>query len=291
MLESYLVSFFLFGELLLLGGENLNTKKAINLVEGLIRRTEALEFMNEEERQDIYEEAKMLIRNIFTVHSEYLRSVKSVIFHSAVLPSSEEADRYMWESGKSEYLSIFKAMKRELELFGDGKNEDDEIEINESQSIIDINQKNVFIVHGHDEALKQTVARTVDQLGLNAIILSEQDDGGHTVIEKFEVHANDCKFAIILLSPDDVGYKRSDQPDPPKFRARQNVILELGYFMGRLGRKNVIAIVKDDPSGQLEIPSDIAGFMYTEYDHTEGWKLKLVRRLKECGYDVSADDL
>ncbi|HAM79800.1 MAG TPA: nucleotide-binding protein [Ornithinibacillus sp.] len=178
-------------------------------------------------------------------------------------------------------------MKRELELFGD---QDEEVIVEEEMNV-NHNEKNVFIVHGHDEALKQTVARTVDQIGLNSIILSEQDDDGKTVIEKFEGHASDCRFAIVLLSPDDIGYKRSDSPEKGAYRARQNVILELGYFIGKLSRKNVIAIVKDDPSGQLEIPSDIAGLLYTQFDNSDGWKLKLVKRLKACGYNVSADNL
>ncbi|MBP1083492.1 TIR domain-containing protein [Bacillus capparidis] len=140
--------------------------------------------------------------------------------------------------------------------------------------------------------MKQAVARTIEKLGLESIILSEQDDEGFTVIEKFEKHASDCNYAVVLLSPDDIGFKRSEQqPLLNNFRARQNVILELGYFIGKLSRKNVLALLKDDPSGQLEIPSDIVGVIYTQFDISNGWKLNLVKGLKSSGYNVSADNL
>jgi predicted nucleotide-binding protein with TIR-like domain len=103
--------------------------------------------------------------------------------------------------------------------------------------------KDIFIVHGHDDA-KHEVARVIAQLGLHPIILQEQADRGRTVIEKFEAHA-DVGFAVVLLTPDDMGYPK-DKPSEPKPRARQNVVLELGYFSGRLGRANVCALLKDD---------------------------------------------
>lgn len=102
----------------------------------------------------------------------------------------------------------------------------------------------VFIVHGHDETMKLDVARVIERLGLNAVILHEQSDQGMTVIEKFEQNALDCNFALILLSPDDIGYCSSKSPEEGKCRARQNVILELGYFLGKLGRNKVLPLKK-----------------------------------------------
>lgn len=95
---------------------------------------------------------------------------------------------------------------------------------------------------------------------------------------------------MVLLSPDDIGSLRT-QETSIKFRARQNVILELGYFIGKLGRQNVIAMVKDDASGKMEIPTDLAGLIYVQFDSSDGWKLKLVKRLRASGYKVSADEL
>ncbi len=145
----------------------------------------------------------------------------------------------------------------------------------------------IFVVHGHDEAMKQSVARTLEKLGLKPIILHEQPDTGKTIIEKVEKHA-DVGFAVVLLSPDDMGYKKDDGAEKAKPRARQNVILELGYFVGRLGRDKVMALKRGD---DLEVPSDLSGVVYTPFDDHDGWKSKLVKELKAAGYKVSADDL
>lgn len=147
--------------------------------------------------------------------------------------------------------------------------------------------RKIFIVHGHDEEMKQTVARTVEKLDLKPIILHEQANGGKTIIEKFETNSNDLSFAIILLSPDDKGCTANSFPRAAKFRARQNVILELGYFIGKLGRDRVFVLNKN--SSNFELPSDIFGVLYTPYDIN--WKFELVKELKACGYDVDANKL
>ena len=145
---------------------------------------------------------------------------------------------------------------------------------------------NIFVVHGHDEGMKNAMARALDQLELIPVILAEQPDEGKTVIEKFEKHA-DVGFAVILLSPDDLAYKKSENHKDAKPRARQNVILELGYFVGRLGRNKVMALIK----GNIEQPSDIIGIVYTTFDDAEGWHKRLVRELRAAGYDVDANKL
>lgn len=103
-----------------------------------------------------------------------------------------------------------------------------------AQASAPLSQK-IFIVHGHDEGARQTVARFIERIGFKAIILSEQANQGRTVIEKIEAHG-DVGFAVVLLTPDDIGGKDADSLRP---RARQNVLLELGYFIGLLGRKHV----------------------------------------------------
>ena len=105
------------------------------------------------------------------------------------------------------------------------------------------NTNKVFVIHGHDEAARETVARFLEKLGLEPVILHEQANKGHTIIEKFEDHA-DVAFAVVLLTPDDVGKGKGEKSDP-KLRARQNVILELGFFLGRLGRKCVSPLSKE----------------------------------------------
>jgi predicted nucleotide-binding protein len=140
--------------------------------------------------------------------------------------------------------------------------------------------RRIFLVHGHDEEAKQTVARFLERLRLEPIILSERPNEGRTVIEKFEANA-DVGFAVVLLTPDDMGYAR-EEPDKARPRARQNVILELGYFVGRLLRSHVCALSK----GSIEIPSDYHGVLYIPMDEAGGWKLKLASEIKQSGIEV-----
>ena len=139
--------------------------------------------------------------------------------------------------------------------------------------------RKVFIVHGHDAGAKEAVARFFEKLEFSAVILSEQANSGRTIIEKIEA-INDVSFAVVLLTPDDVGSKAGQATQP---RARQNVILELGYFMGKLGRPNVCALVV----GDLELPSDISGVVWTRFDpETNGWKQALAQELQTVGFEI-----
>lgn len=143
----------------------------------------------------------------------------------------------------------------------------------------------VFIVHGHDVETKESVARFLERLRLDPIILHEQPNSGRTIIEKFEAFSN-VGFAVVLLTPDDVGAS-SATPNELKSRARQNVILELGYFMGKLSRYRVCALHKKG----IEIPSDYQGILYVEYDDAGAWKTKLAQELVEANYSIDLDAL
>ena len=139
----------------------------------------------------------------------------------------------------------------------------------------------VFIVHGHDNALKQEVARIIEKQGLEAIILSEQANQGKTIIEKIEENS-DVGAAICLFTGDDYG--RAKDATSENLRARQNVVFEAGYFMGKLGRGNVILIASPD----IEIPSDLQGVVYTNKDM---WQTDVLRELKAIGYNVDFNKL
>lgn len=143
---------------------------------------------------------------------------------------------------------------------------------------------NVFIVHGHDDAMKQEVARFIEQLSLNPIILNEQVNKGKTIIEKLESNA-DVGFAVILLSPCDLGKSKKDTELNP--RARQNVIVEMGYFVGKLGRDKVCILRKDT----VEEPSDFTGVVYTPFDDNGGWKINLARELTSSGYKIDMNNI
>lgn len=139
--------------------------------------------------------------------------------------------------------------------------------------------RRIFIVHGHDVAARETVARFLERIGFEAVILHEQANQGRTIIEKVEANA-DVGFAVVLLTPDDQG--RAMGAEKLESRARQNVLLELGYFIARLGRGNVCTLRK----GGVEIPSDFAGVVWTAMDVNGGWQLELAKELKASGYPV-----
>jgi len=144
--------------------------------------------------------------------------------------------------------------------------------------------KRVFIVHGHDGEARETLARTLGQIGLEPIILHEQANRGRTIIEKVEANS-DVGFAVVLLTPDDVGRAAAETDTRP--RPRQNVLLELGYFIGLLGRDRVCALRR----GEVDVPSDFAGVVWTDMDAGGGWRLSLARELAAAGHDVHVDRL
>lgn len=139
----------------------------------------------------------------------------------------------------------------------------------------------VFIVHGHDDVAKLSLARFLEKLGTNPIILQEQPNKGRTILEKFEAHASGATFAVVLMTPDDIGFPVGKE-DSKKPRPRQNVILELGYFAGKIGRDKTLVLTK----GDIEIPSDVLGLAYEPMDKSDGWKLRLAKELKEAGFHI-----
>jgi predicted nucleotide-binding protein len=135
----------------------------------------------------------------------------------------------------------------------------------------------VFVVHGHDEAALQELARFLEKLGLHAVVLREQPDQGRTVIEKFEACADEVEFAVVLLTPDDIGGMAAAEDHSA--RARQNVVFELGYFAGKMGRGRVCLLCK----GSVEMPSDLYGVIDTSLDDGGGWKLRLGKEMRAAG--------
>ncbi|MBN1468091.1 MAG: nucleotide-binding protein [Fusobacteriaceae bacterium] len=140
------------------------------------------------------------------------------------------------------------------------------------------NKSRIFIVHGHDDAVKNEVARFLEKLELEPIILHEQSSDGRTIIEKIEKYS-DVGFGIILYTPCDLGKDKNNEK--LNARARQNVIFEHGYLIGKIGRSNVCALVKED---NLEKPTDISGVVYISMDNS--WKIQLSKEMKSAGYEI-----
>ena len=139
----------------------------------------------------------------------------------------------------------------------------------------------VFIVHGHNGEIKEAVARLIEKQGIQAIILHEQANQGATIIEKFEKNSN-VGGAVCLFTADDLGRAKADKTDCA--RARQNVVFEAGYFIGKLGRDKVVIIADKG----VEIPSDLQGVVYTE---AANWQFSILKELKTIGYNIDYNKL
>jgi hypothetical protein len=145
-----------------------------------------------------------------------------------------------------------------------------------------VHSEKVFVVHGHDEAVLHEVSRFLEKLKLKPIVLREQPNRGKTIIEKFEANS-DVGFAVVLMTKDDMGASIDDaESERYQPRARQNVILELGYFIGHL-RRDRVCVLKEKG---IEEPSDIFGVVYHEINVGGAWKLQLGKELKAAGYNV-----
>ena len=140
----------------------------------------------------------------------------------------------------------------------------------------DEESRQIFVVHGHSR--ESEVARVVQEItGRQPVLLSEQPGRGKTIIEKFEAHAGRAGFAVVLLTADDLGAAK-DHSENLNPRARQNAILELGWFLGKIGRENV-AVLYDDG---VKLPSDYEGVEYISF--ADDWCWKLNRELKDAGF-------
>lgn len=131
----------------------------------------------------------------------------------------------------------------------------------------------VFIVHGHDDDVRNAVVGFLQSAGLDPIILHEQANMGRHLLTKFIEEAELVTFAVVLMTADDTGSRAGEELQP---RARQNVILELGYFLAHLGQQRVCALVTPG----LETPSDFDGIVYIRIDEQEDWKQQLMRELR-----------
>lgn len=167
--------------------------------------------------------------------------------------------------------------------------EDKEAALQKESEKVDMQEtisNKVFIVHGHDDTAKIETARTLEKAGFEAIILHEQADGGLTIIEKIERYS-DVDFAVVLYTECDMGRAKKASVEEERFRARQNVVFEHGYLIGKLGRNKVCALVK----GNVETPGDISGVVYTPMDSSGAWKFQLLKNMKEAGLDVDLNKI
>ena len=225
-----------------------------------------------------YRDTKTVVRNTFgETSSRFLDFPDPRLVYSSESPPNIVP----LESDVDFAVTMIEEMIEEIREYWEDDNQKKASSSNTHNTSIGTNK--VFIVHGRDNEIKETVARFLGQLDLEPIILHEQSNQGQTIIEKFEQHAQ-VGFAVVLLTPDDVGALQEGAPNL-KPRARQNVIFEFGYFIGRLGRNRVCALTKES----VEIPSDYDGVVYIPLDDAGGWKMNLVKELKNAGMAVDAN--
>ena len=189
----------------------------------------------------------------------------------------EPDDVYSYDLAKAK--KALRLFKRELTTVGKPTEEKRSVESQFSSQI--------FIVHGHDEALKEKVSTVLRKLGLDPIVLNEKANQGMSILEKIEKHGN-VGFAVVLFSSDDIGASKADH-SAAKYddRPRQNVLIELGYFWGKLGRDRVCLLNGIGDS----LASDLKGLGYTSTQSGDSWKFELARELKAGGYNIDANAL
>jgi predicted nucleotide-binding protein len=228
-----------------------------------------------------YQAVKGALANIFGDASRHLREFNNIPFtlsfwHDGT-PDSDFEDEF--QRGMRVAISYLKAMQEEVAEYWE--------EPEMPPKLPDVSKvsrsRKVFVVHGHDHGLKEAVARFVSQLGLDPVILHEQPNQGRTIMEKFE-HNAEVGFAVVLLTADDIGAAKKTA-EQLRDRARQNVVFEFGYFIGKLGRKHVCGLVCPG----IEIPSDVLGVLYIPVDESGQWRLLLIKELKAVWQDLDAN--
>ncbi len=176
---------------------------------------------------------------------------------------------------RAKLISLESIIKR-LELIPDIETLAPELETPHPVSISE--NKDVFIVHGHNEEAKEAVSGYIRSLDLVPIILHEQPNGGRTLIEKLEHYSTSVGFAIVIVTGDDMGYEKTESFENATLRPRQNVVVELGYFVGKLTREKVCVLYEEGVS----IPSDLLGIVYVPYDKEDRWKLAIAKELNNA---------
>ena len=238
---------------------------------------QSLAYNDEDTLDYIKRQTSLTARIMFGNDNVYQKDLSQIYFHPIVYVSNmpESSYRRAWQEGSSQLLNLVETMKDEYLLKLESSNGTQE-NPNESERNFA-----VFLVHGHDGEMKQSVARFLERIGFDVIILHEQPSAGMTIIEKLSEFGGKISYAIVLFSPDDIFVRENEKEI---VRARQNVIFELGYFIGRLGRTNVTVLHKvvDD----FEIFSDYSGVLYIPFEENDSWKMNLARELSNAGFDL-----
>lgn len=259
--------------------------KKVELLEELIS------FVNNYHQQDkpdvIKRHALMIVEKVLN-NDHYVSLINGIKFVPRMVaynfPGFEDASityNRIFNQGKQEIISLIQTILKDIEIDSQINSTDKEMIFQRKGS----NLKKIFVVHGHNNEIKLDVARTLEKLDLEPIILHEKPNLGRTLINKFTDNS-EVDFAIVIVSADDFGYSKMDGAKNKRLRPRQNVVFELGYFIAKLGIEKVFTLIENK---ETENPGDFDGVVYVPYNG--GWKNKLVLELKALGYNIDANKL
>lgn len=255
----------------------MDTKKKLELLEGIKNKID--NFYTQKRFSPEFNvwksQAEIILSNIFPDDIRYVDNFKNINYSLYCFTTStsesefDEAYRAGLDEAKVliesyiENLAIFEAITDTKEIAMEGT----------------VKSNKIFIVHGRDNESKLELARYLEKINLEPIILHEQVNRGKTIIEKIEEYT-DVNYGVVLYTACDIG-GLNDGKNELKERARQNVIFEHGLLIGKIGRNNVSALVK----GNIEKPNDIAGVVYMDMN-SDSWKIDLAKELKHAGYEI-----
>ena len=221
-----------------------------------------------------------------TEYNRLLKDVQSLGFYRSLKPV--EPVPFSDQSFNSGFSDIEKAKLREVSNTSSALLKKVRLLLyppTETKLSKEVRSNKIFVVYGKEDEVSSDVIQTLHKLELEPIIIHEATSQ-KTVIDKIGEYPH-VSFAVVVLSPDDLAYPKEETAEQAKYRSSQDVILELGYFLGKLGNQNVVAIYKKEED--FEVPNGFSGVIWIEYK--TGWYFQLIRELKECSFDVDANKL
>jgi|GEM_PF-2458896 len=296
----------------------------IEKIESLIKSINALVFQDNKELDVILKRSKMYIDNAFehdiVKRYNYIRDLGKIEFTPNGTPPIKQYIEDTWNTGKYQLANLLVVIVEDIKYHKKQEQDSKKTSPVATATLIpivkghtpppaaqpmvqyvgtplpsdklfiphstvgDIDTQSVFVVHGHDEGAKDKLALKLKEIGLIPVILNEKIGGNKTIIEKLELYSM-VQYAIIILTPDDLLFTMQDKTTTPG--ARQNVVFEWGYFIGKLGRPKVWALMK----GSVSVMSDLAGVEYIPMDGGNGWVVRVAKELKAAGALVNLDGL
>ncbi|KGJ49144.1 hypothetical protein KD33_10940 [Clostridium sp. NCR] len=255
----------------------MDTKKKIDLLKGIKNKID--NFYTQKRFSPEFnawiKQAEIIISNVFPDDIRYVDNFKKIHYSLYCFTTSTSESEFddAYREGLDEAKVLIESYIENLAIF------EDITDTEEMAMESTVKSNKIFIVHGRDNESKLELARYLEKINLEPIILHEQVNRGKTIIEKIEEYT-DVNYGIVLYTACDIG-GLNDGKNKLQERARQNVIFEHGLLIGKIGRNNVSALVK----GNIEKPNDIAGVVYMDMN-SGSWKIDLAKELKHAGYEI-----